>query len=328
MSDAGRASLFAARAYAPADEDAVLEVWNAALAADPIGAGTWRSKVLLDPNFDPEGCPVVEAEGRARGFLLSLARQVPFFENGLQPEEAWITAFGVHPAWRGRGFGGLLLDAACARLRRLGRKQVTLATYVPNYFTPGADVAVYGAGIDFLTRRGFEIVSRPLSMRAELTGFVTPPAIASTQARLRADGVEIRMVRSGDIIPVLEFVRAHFSADWRREAADVLGDLFCGDPRRVSMLAAFRGGQVLGYAQHRSERFGPFGVDPALRGRGIGRVLLAATLAEMRKKEFHVAWFLWTGDDAARLYAQCGFREIRRFAVLRRGLEEENDGTA
>lgn len=308
------------RPYAPADEDAVLEVWNAALTADPISVGTWRSKVLLDPNFVPDGCPVVEADGRARGFLLSLARQVPFFENGLQPEESWVTAFGVHPDWRGRGFGGLVLDAACERLRRLDKKNVTLSTYVPNYFTPGADVAAYGGGIEFLTRRGFEVVSRPLSMRAELTGFTTPPQIAATQARLRADGVEIRVVGPADIIPVLEFVRSHFSADWRREAADVLGDLFSGDPRRVSMLAAVRGAQVLGYAQHRSERFGPFGVDPALRGRGIGRVLLASTLTEMRKKEFHVAWFLWTGDDAARLYAQCGFREIRRFAVLRRPL--------
>lgn len=304
------------RPYAPTDEEAILEVWNSALTADPISAGSWRTKVLLDPNFTAEGCPVVEAQGRARGFLLSLTRQVPFFEDGLQPEEAWITAFGVHPEWRRRGFGGLLLGTALDRLRQRGRKRVTLSTYVPNYFTPGADVAAYGPGIGFLSERGFQVVSRPLSMRAELTGFAIPSPITATLARLRAEAVEVRAVVPSDIVPVLDFVRSHFSADWRREAADVLGDLFAGDPRQVSMLAAFRGGQVLGYAQHRAERFGPFGVDPALRGRGIGRALLALTLMEMRKKNFHVAWFLWTGDDAARLYAQCGFREARRFAVL------------
>jgi mycothiol synthase len=40
------------------------------------------------------------------------------------------------------------------------------------------------------------------------------------------------------------------------------------------------------------------------------------TLSEMLKKNFHAAWFLWTGDDAARLYSQVGFHEVRRFAVL------------
>ncbi|HEV8470047.1 MAG TPA: GNAT family N-acetyltransferase [Candidatus Limnocylindria bacterium] len=304
------------RPYSPADEDAILQIWNSALAADPIGVGTWRTKVLLDPNFVADGCHVAEARGRARGFLLSLTRQVPFFEDGLQPEEAWITAFGVHPEWRRQGLGGLLLAAALDRLRRLGRRRVTLSTYVPNYITPGADVAAYGPGIAFLTERGFEVVSRPLSMRVELTGFAVPSPIVATRARLHAEDVAVRSVVASDIVPVLDFVRSHFSADWRREAADVLADLFSGDPRQVSMLAAFRGTQVLGYAQHRAERFGPFGVDPALRGRGIGRVLLASTLMEMRKKNFHVAWFLWTGDDAARLYAQCGFREARRFAVL------------
>jgi ribosomal protein S18 acetylase RimI-like enzyme len=306
----------AVRAYTAADEEAILEIWNAALTADPIGVGTWRTKVLLDPNFAADGCHVVEAQGRARGFLLSLTRQVPFFEDGLQPNDAWITAFGVHPEWRRRGFGSLLLSAALERLRRLGRTKLTLSTYVPNYFTPGADVAAYGQGIAFLTERGFEVVSRPLSMRADLTGFAVPSEIAATQTRLHAEGVRVRTLVPSDIVPLLDFVKLHFSADWRREAADVLADLFSGDPRQVSMLAAFNGGQIVGYAQHRAERFGPFGVDPAQRGRGIGRTLLAATLMEMRKKNFHVAWFLWTGDDAARLYAQCAFREARRFAVL------------
>ena len=68
------------------------------------------------------------------------------------------------------------------------------------------------------------------------------------------------------------------------------------------------------------ERFGPFGVNEALRGRGIGRVLLAAMLSEMLKKGFHVAWFMSTSDAAARLYALCGFHETRRYATLRLSL--------
>src|ERR671929_1664266 len=100
MSDAMQPQV---RPYHAGDEGALLRTWNAALASDPINATTWRQKVLLDPNFDPEGCLVAQVDGEARGFILSLVRQVAFFHDGLQPEDAWITAFGVDPAYAGRG---------------------------------------------------------------------------------------------------------------------------------------------------------------------------------------------------------------------------------
>lgn len=315
-SDAG----FTVRPYRPDDEAAVVRTWNAALASDPITFTTWRTKVLLDPNFDPAGCLVAEAEGEARGFVLSLVRRVPFFTDGLQPDDAWITAYGVDPAWQGQGLGSALLTQALDRLRRLGRKSVSLAPYVPNYFTPGADLAAYSYGVEFLQHFGFSVQSRPLSMRAELTGFRTPPAIIETGERLRAEGIAVRPVVASDIVPVLSFIQQHFSWDWHREASGVLLDLFAGDPRQVGMVVAEKDGEVLGYAEHRAERYGPFGVNPTLRSRGIGQVLLATTLTEMLKKNYHAAWFLWTSDDAARLYAQCGFHEVRRFAVLKKEL--------
>jgi mycothiol synthase len=308
------------RGYRPEDEAALLAVWNAALWADPINATTWRAKVLLDPNFDQDGCLVAEADGAVRGFLLSLVRRVPFFGQGYEPERAWITAFGVAPEWQGRGIGAALLDAAIERLRGLGRTSVALSPYVPNYFTPGADVNAYARGVAFLTGRGFETIERPMSMRVELTGFRVPEAIAARAAALRDEGIEVRPATPADIVPVLDFAQRHFTWDWHREASGIFADLFAGDPRFVGMLVAIGNGEVLGYAEHRGERFGPFGVHPELRSRGIGRVILAATLTEMLKKNYHAAWFLWTGDDAARLYTQVGFREVRRFAVLRKAI--------
>jgi GNAT superfamily N-acetyltransferase len=82
------------------------------------------------------------------------------------------------------------------------------------------------------------------------------------------------------------------------------------------MVVALQDDTILGFAQHRAEHFGLIGVRPDMRNRGIGQVVLAVTLSEMLKKGFHVAWFLGTDDEAARLYARCGFREVRRFAVL------------
>jgi GNAT superfamily N-acetyltransferase len=304
------------RPYRPEDEAGVLRAWNAALWADPISVATWRAKVLLDPNFDPEGCLVAEAGGEVAGFLLSLVRRVPFFNDGLAPDQGWITAFGVAPERQGQGIGTALLDRALGRMGDLGRAKVSISPYVPNYFTPGVDVEAYANGVQFLTNQGFETASRPISMRAELTRFRWPEPIAERAKRLRGEGVVIRPATPVDIVPVLEFIKQHFSWDWHREAAGVFLDLFAGDPRQVSLLVAEHDGEIWGYAEHRAERFGPFGVRPDLRSRGIGRVLLAATLSEMLRKNYHAAWFLWTGDDAARLYAQCGFHEVRRFAVM------------
>ncbi len=308
------------RIYKPGDEAALLRVWNEALWADPISAATWRAKVLLDPNFDPDGCVIAEQDAEVVGFLLSIVRRVPFFGDGYESDRSWITAFGVRTDFQHQGIGSSLLDAALCRLRGLGRKTVEISPYVPNYFTPGVDVAAYRPGIDFLTRREFEVVARPISMRADLTGFRTPLAVAERAAVLARDGIEVRPVTARDITPVMGFIKCHFTWDWRREAASVLNDLYNGDPRFGGMLIARRGDEILGYAQHRGERFGPFGVRPDLRSQGIGRVLLAATLREMLTKNLHAAWFLWTDEQAARLYAQCGFREVRRFAVLHRAL--------
>ena len=308
------------RGYRPEDEAAVLRVWNAALSADPINATTWRAKVLLDPNFDRDGCLIADVDGEPRGFLLSLVRRVPFFGQGYDPEDAWITAFGVEPGWDGHGLGSLLLDAAVERLKGLNRNRVALSPYVPNYFTPGADANAYARGVEFMTKRGFAVIERPISMRAELTGFHVPDAIIERAEKLREEGIEIRPAIPADIVPVLDFIPRHFTWDWHREASGVFTDLFAGDPRFVGMIVAMQDGEVLGYAEHRGERFGPFGVHTGLRSRGIGRVLLAMTLSEMLKKNFHAAWFLWTGDDAARLYSQVGFHEVRRFAVLKKEL--------
>lgn len=309
------------RSYHPDDEDDVLRVWNTGLFADPINATTWRAKVLLDPNFSRDGCLVAEIDGRVRGFLLSLTRRVPFFNDGLEPDKSWITAFAVDPDWHAQGIGTALLDAAVTRLKDQGRQTIALSPYVPNYFTPGADVDAYAPGIAFLQDQGFDIIERPISMRAELTGFTIPETVRDRQDKLHTDGIVVRPVIPADIARILDFIPCHFSWDWHREAAGVLNDLYNGDPRNVGMIVALQDdNKVLGYAQHRGERFGPFGVRPDLRSRGIGRVLLANTLSEMLKKNYHAAWFLWTGDDAARLYSQLGFKPVRRFAVLQKTL--------
>jgi GNAT superfamily N-acetyltransferase len=315
------AAIIRVRPYSGGDETSLLHVWNETMWGDRIDAATWRSRVLLDPNFVPECCAVAEgSQGIPIGFMLGLARQVPYFAQGYEREKSWITAFGVLPEHRHAGVGSALLEHVCQALQAGGAQEVAVAPYVPNYFIPGVDVAIYADAVRFLERHAFGVQSRPLSMRADIATFQVPEEIAAARVRLQAESIQVGLATAEDIVPIRQFLRRCFSWDWLRFAGEVMQDLFAGNPWTAGMLVAKQDAAVIGYAQFRAERFGPFGVDPALRSRGIGRVLLAQTLIEMRKHGYHCAWFLWTSDDAARLYQRCGFREVRRFAVMRKSL--------
>jgi mycothiol synthase len=135
---------------------------------------------------------------------------------------------------------------------------------------------------------------------------------------LAEDGYSVRAVTAADLPELMSFIASHFGWDWVRFAQDYLLELFGPGSDQICFLVATHHGQIVGYCQQRRERFGPFGVDTALRSKGIGRVLLFRCLADMLAKGFHAAWFLWTGTDAARLYAQAGFKQVRQFAVLKK----------
>lgn len=308
------------RPYQGDDESALIELWNRSMTHDPLSAAVFRVKVLLDLNFDPAGLLLAESDGRLAGFVLSLARRVPQFLDGLQPESAWITAFGVHPDFRRQGIGRALFDQALARLAAQGRREVLIAPYTPNYFIPGVDQAAYPQALAFLREQGWQMLYEPISMRAETTGFQIPPEVLRRERELAAEGTLIRPVEPGDLPELMDFIARHFGWDWVRHAQDYLLELFGPGSDQVSFLVAVRQGRIAGYCQQRRERFGPFGVDPALRGSGIGRVLLFRCLAAMLAKGFHCAWFLWTDREAARLYALAGFKEVRQFAVFRKNL--------
>ncbi len=308
------------RPFQCSEEAALIDLWNISMPYDRVTPAAFRTKVLLDLNFHPDGLLVALCEKRPVGFVLSLARRVPQFLDGVEPEKAWITAFGVHPGFRRQGIGSALFDAALARLAGLGRNEVLISPYTPNYFVPGVDVSAYPHTLAFLHATGWETVSEPISMQVDTTGFQISPEVLAREQALAAEGFTVRPVTSADLPDLMNFIARYFGWDWVRHAQEYLLELFGPGSDQVCFLVAMQNGRIAGYCQQRRERFGPFGVDPALRGRGLGRVLLFHCLGEMLAKGFHSAWFLWTGRDAARLYAQAGFREVRQFAVLKKTL--------
>ena len=107
------------------------------------------------------------------------------------------------------------------------------------------------------------------------------------------------------------------TSDWYRVARynlhDMSRNLF--NPDQITI--AVQGNVVIGYCQFEGSHFGPFGVSDKYQGKGIGTILLGRTLEKMRMYGYHDAWVLWTDDVAAKVYGKFGFKETRRFVVLK-----------
>ena len=132
------------------------------------------------------------------------------------------------------------------------------------------------------------------------------PALEPELAKVAALGVTVRRANPWEITPVLDFVRRGFSQGW----ADETSVAFAAKP--VTAFVATLDKDVIGFAAYectRRDYFGPTGVAPAHRNKGIGRALLQRTVEWARasgvsKLELHVFAY---NTPAIALYESFGF---------------------
>ncbi len=301
----------------------MLELWNTCVPADGINQDLFERKVILDPNFDPEGLIIAESEGKLVGFILGIIRKVPMEIIGLQEDLGWITMFGVKSEYRGQGIGKALWGKSNEFFRKHHRKLISIATYSPNYFIPGIDIKEYPDAVKFCEKLGFVAGARPLSMDNPIVTYKIPESLALKEIQLNKEGITFRQYSRELIMPMLDFMKNHMPGDWLKGIRDNLTLLTINKFKEEQIQVALEGDQIIGYAQYEEDHFGPFGVRDDYQGRGIGQVLLARTIQSMHNRGHHVAWFLWTDDKAAHVYQKVGFKETRRFVVMKKELKYE-----
>jgi GNAT superfamily N-acetyltransferase len=219
-----------------------------------------------------------------------------------------------------REVGGVLLTELENRFRELGKDECFVSTYPPGYFTPGIDRKAYPALIELLTTRGYGIEKEAISMDATIVLFHVSETVLELEGRLAQSGIRIREFRREDLLDFLGFLETTMPTDWVRVERTNLRKLQTGGFHPYQITVATGGEAIIGYCQFEGSHFGPFGVSDEYQGRGIGTVLLARTLERMRIHGFHDAWVMWTDDVAAKVYGKFGFRETRRFAILKKVL--------
>ncbi len=309
------------RPYESRDTGIIIDLWAAALPLDAISLPVFERKVLLDANREPDSLVLAEVDGRPAGLALRLILHKPIEQVGLRPEDGFITAFGVHPEFRKKGVGGALMENSLEFFKKRDRKKILVAPYTPNYFVPGIDKDAYADGVRFFQKSGFVEYMEAIAMDAPISKFEIDPVVLKKEAQLKAEGIEVRPFRRDDILDYLNFQATLMPGPWLEDARRNLVDFTRGMFQEDCIFLAVDKGRVIGFCQYEGDHFGPFGVSDDYQGKGIGSVLLAKTLYQMRIKGYHCAWVLWTGMRAAQgVYGRLGFTITRRMAIMKKEL--------
>jgi GNAT superfamily N-acetyltransferase len=309
------------RSFQVGDGPAIAAAWTAAAPADPISYQRLRDLFLLDRNFDAAGLQVAVINDQIVGAVYAVRRLIAVDADDLEPASGWIPFFFVHPDHRGQGIGRDLLSAAMGWLRSHGRTEVFFSSYTPNYFLPGLDAARYPEASRLLAGLGFQRGYDAVAMDRTLVGYAVPDEVRKRIDALTADGYSFGTPTGDELTALIAIAGAEFNPDWARAIRE---GVVSGLPLDRIVVARAPGREILGWAMHGTyegviDRFGPFGVLPASRGTGLGKVLLHLTLERMVAAGAHGAWFLWTGEKSAagQLYLKTGFDITRTFTILR-----------
>ena len=113
-----------------------------------------------------------------------------------------------------------------------------------------------------------------------LVNLLKLPVLDQVLSELESQGIHVRRANPFEITPVIEFVEQEFSIEW----ADEISVGFANKP--VSVYIAISAGEIVGFSAYECTRrnfFGPTGVNEEMRGRGVGRALVLASLWGLRE---------------------------------------------
>lgn len=301
------------------DMNEIIALWKKTLPYLVITRDIFMRKIFLEANFSPKGFFVAEEKGKIVGFVNAVFRKVPICADAeIEKNTGWLAGFIVDKSHLEAG--DKLLDAAENYLIENGRSVINTG-YYPTYFVQGVDERYTPEYIDIFKKRGYTSV-RSIAMILDLDNYNPPANLEERRKLLKEDGVNFGPLTDEYITQLFtldnEFLKPSWLYEYKNRALNM-------DFDRIRI--ATKGGKVIGACvfddpDSAPERFGPFGVDSSCQGKGIGGVLLADCLLEMKKRNLKNAWMQWASDDkgASVLYERAGFVEKESYLEFEKKL--------
>jgi len=307
--------------YSDSMRSGVLSLWAESLPLDATTVDAFESRVLLDENFDAQTFLLAHENGKLSGFVLGIhAKRMPLGDADPEGTRSWITSLAVSKQADLQRIGSRLISEVEQRFKALGKKECLVSSYPPGYFTPGIDKNAYAPLLKLFTESGYAPFHEAISMDAPIVAFTLSREILEKEKTLKAQGITIRPYMRIDLVRFLVFLEHTMPTDWVRVERRNLRKLTEGGFHAEQIFVVVKEEDIIGYCQFEGAHFGPFGVSDKFQGQGIGTVLLARTLERMRQEGHHDAWIMWTDDVAAKVYQKFGFKETRRFSILKKQL--------
>jgi len=314
------------RTYQGRDAYEIPKLWNRVLVNDQASREMIVRKLLLDLNFVPEGFFVAEEDGKILGFINAVFRHT-IFNRGADMENGtgYINCFVVDKEVDVEEVGGLLIHAAEDYFKKHGKTRIEMG-YYPIYFTQGINEQDHPEYVTLFQKHGY-VGNRSYAMDIDLTAYRTPDNIESKRKNLENEGFYIGPLTDEYLVSFLDIDQPFTGPSWSFEFRERLIRELDYDRIRI----AAKDGQVVGACgfgdpNSSMERFGPFGVNKDLQGKGIGSVLLADALNEMKKRMLHCAWMQWTSGigpnsgPSGTVYRRAGFRETKTYIKFKKKL--------
>jgi GNAT superfamily N-acetyltransferase len=310
------------REYQVEDSERLCSVWNESLVQDRINLAGFYRRVIFDVNFDPGKLLIAVDGDKFLGFIYAVKRRTPDEVYSMEPERGWIAAMGVKPSRRGQGTGRALIAEAEKKLIGEGAKRIDVGPYTTNYICPGVDSEHYAPGLRFFTKNGYAKDGSACSMHMNLRGFSVPDRYVEKKKALMSMGYSFTAFKPRDALDLFAFLRGNF-VQW---LPDVRNAILAGRAEETLILAHDREGRTAGFVLRAMdgtpERFGPFGVSPALQGIGLGAVLFHEMMENMVASRIFYTYFLWGDGRNPEIYGSWGMKIYRSYAMLHKDITE------
>lgn len=332
------------RPVGPGDEREIVALWQAC-AGDryPLRSRLWRQLTTDNPDFLPSDVVIAVADGGGRGpgSPERLGPVVGFGYLGRSrglvrgrrawADEGWLQIVAVSPGRQRKGVGRAIVERLLAGARADGLTRVRLGDGI-HYLFPGVPADLPGARA-FFAALGARYTHDTYDLRASLDGRATTER---DRVALAAAGLTIRPMEQAESEAHLAFLEREFELDWvhdetwaiehgmaARDIVLLVPAAVPGPPVASEAIVGFAAIHQRGNGPLYGPRFwenllepssgglGPIGIVERLRGRGLGRALLAGALDILQARGVRDCVVDWT--TLLDYYGPFGFRPWKTY---------------